>query len=64
MESLKGELGTLIKNTLKNKNGYLFFIDDLDRIDPPVAVQILELLKTYSTLKTAYSSLPSTMALW
>lgn len=25
--------------------GFLFFIDDLDRIDPPVAVQILELLK-------------------
>ena len=27
------------------KRGFLFFIDDLDRIDPPVAVQILELLK-------------------
>jgi hypothetical protein len=27
------------------KSGFLFFIDDLDRIDPPVAVQILELLK-------------------
>jgi len=25
--------------------GFLFFIDDLDRIDPPVAVQILELIK-------------------
>ena len=24
---------------------YLFFIDDLDRIDPPLAVKILELLK-------------------
>jgi hypothetical protein len=29
----------------KNKTGFIFFIDDLDRIDPPVAVQILELLK-------------------
>ena len=28
-----------------NTRGFLFFIDDLDRIDPPVAVQILELLK-------------------
>jgi hypothetical protein len=27
------------------KRGFVFFIDDLDRIDPPVAVQILELLK-------------------
>lgn len=28
-----------------NKRGFLFFIDDLDRIDPPVAVEILELIK-------------------
>lgn len=27
------------------KKGFLFFIDDLDRIDPPVAVQTLELIK-------------------
>jgi hypothetical protein len=27
------------------KRGFIFFIDDLDRIDPPIAVQILELLK-------------------
>lgn len=33
------------KSSDKNKIGFLFFIDDLDRIDPPVAVQILELLK-------------------
>lgn len=51
VESLKGELGVLIKNTLKNKSGYLFFIDDLDRIDPPVAVQILELLKNILDLE-------------
>ena len=31
--------------------GFLFFIDDLDRIDPPVAVQILELLKNIFDLK-------------
>ncbi len=29
----------------ENKAGFLFFIDDLDRLDPPVAVQILEILK-------------------
>lgn len=28
-----------------NNRGFIFFIDDLDRLDPPVAVQILELLK-------------------
>ncbi len=27
------------------KKGFIFFIDDLDRLDPPVAVEILELLK-------------------
>lgn len=51
VESLKKELGSLIDNTLKNKRGYLFFIDDLDRIDPPVAVQILELLKNIFDLE-------------
>ena len=33
------------KNKETDKKGFLFFIDDLDRIDPPVAVKILELLK-------------------
>lgn len=33
------------------KKGFIFFIDDLDRIDPPVAVQILELLKNIFDLK-------------
>jgi hypothetical protein len=28
-----------------NNLGFIFFIDDLDRIDPPVAVEILELIK-------------------
>ena len=28
-----------------SNRGFIFFIDDLDRLDPPVAVQILELLK-------------------
>ncbi len=34
-----------------NKKGIIFFIDDLDRIDPPIAVQLLELLKNIFTLK-------------
>jgi hypothetical protein len=34
-----------------SKEGFIFFIDDLDRIDPPVAVNLLELLKNIFTLK-------------
>lgn len=34
-----------------NKQGFIFFIDDLDRIDPPVAVELLELLKNIFTIK-------------
>ena len=45
----KNEIRIIIDECLKKtgagKRGFLFFIDDLDRIDPPVAVQILELLK-------------------
>ena len=47
VEILKTELGLLVDKARQKsgRNGFLFFIDDLDRIDPPVAVQILELLK-------------------
>jgi hypothetical protein len=50
ISQMKKEIEKLIKDVLENgkdkkKKGFLFFIDDLDRIDPPVAVQILELLK-------------------
>ena len=54
VQSLKEELSGIIQASLKNnsgKHGYLFFIDDLDRIDPPVAVQILELLKNIFDLE-------------
>ena len=54
VEDLKDELANLVKKSLDNnhgKHGYLFFIDDLDRIDPPVAVQILELLKNIFDLE-------------
>ena len=39
------------KGKLNARKGFLFFIDDLDRIDPPVAVQILELLKNIFDLE-------------
>lgn len=45
---LKGEIAKLIDEALKlnpSKIGFTFYIDDLDRIDPPVAVEILELMK-------------------
>lgn len=34
-----------------HKDGFLFFIDDLDRVNPPMAVQILELLKNIFDLE-------------
>ncbi len=49
--TLKAEIAKLIVDALGTKNGFLFFIDDLDRIDPPIAVQILELLKNIFDLK-------------
>ena len=54
--SLKKEIAKFINEVLTNdktkvRKGFLFFIDDLDRIDPPVAVQILELLKNIFDLE-------------
>jgi hypothetical protein len=43
--AIGGIIEECIKSSPTGKKGFLFFIDDLDRIDPPVAVQILELLK-------------------
>lgn len=54
VEQLKAELGAWVEKSVAGSNGkqgYLFFIDDLDRIDPPVAVQILELLKNVFDLE-------------
>lgn len=56
VEELKKEIASLVDKALarnkdKKKRGFLFFIDDLDRIDPPVAVQILELLKNIFDLE-------------
>lgn len=51
---LKNEIANLIDSTLAqypNKKGFVLYIDDLDRIDPPVAVEILELLKNIFDLR-------------
>lgn len=51
---LKEEISGMIEQILSefpNKKGFSFYIDDLDRIDPPVAVEILELLKNIFDLE-------------
>jgi hypothetical protein len=51
---LKDEIANLIDAALSRdtaKTGFTFYIDDLDRIDPPVAVEILELLKNIFDLE-------------
>lgn len=40
-----------IANSRKKKSGFIFFIDDLDRLDPVVAVQFLELIKNIFDIK-------------
>ena len=40
------------KKNNEEKRGFIIFVDDLDRIDPPVAVQILELLKNIFDLES------------
>jgi hypothetical protein len=58
IKSLRDDLQKAISECLEKdrnsghlKKGFLFFIDDLDRIDPPAAVQILELLKNIFDLE-------------
>jgi hypothetical protein len=59
IKSLRDELQVAINDCLEkdnkinseSKKGFIFFIDDLDRIDPPAAVQILELLKNIFDLE-------------
>ena len=51
---LKKSIQDYIAATLskhKDYKGFIFFIDDLDRIDPPLAVQLLELLKNIFDLE-------------
>ena len=49
---LRDELQESINTTLaeSHKKGFVFFIDDLDRINPPTAAELLELLKNIFTL--------------
>ena len=53
ISDVRNDLEDIIEKciTKDKKKGIIFFIDDLDRIDPPVAVQLLELLKNIFTLK-------------
>jgi hypothetical protein len=58
IKQLRDELQKAIKSCLHSdaqrgtpKKGFVVFVDDLDRIDPPVAVQILELLKNIFDLE-------------
>lgn len=53
ISEIRTELEEIIEKCTQkdSKKGFLFFIDDLDRIDPPVAVQLLELLKNIFTIK-------------
>ena len=51
LEDAIDECLTLDKAAGNQMKGFLFFVDDLDRIDPPVAVQILELVKNIFEVK-------------
>jgi len=55
ISEIRLKLEKIIEESIKkdNKKGYIFFIDDLDRIDPPIAVELLELLKNIFTLKNS-----------
>lgn len=49
VKQLRTSLDEIIKTVVKRENNqierFIIFVDDLDRLEPPVAVQILELLK-------------------
>ncbi len=53
LSELRDELQSAIQNriTEKGRRGVIVFVDDLDRLNPPVAVEILELLKNVFTLE-------------
>lgn len=51
LTELRETLTSSIAKSLRgNKRGVIVFVDDLDRLNPPVAVEILELLKNIFTL--------------
>jgi ABC-type phosphonate transport system ATPase subunit len=53
IKALRIALQDVIDEAIKNsdKKAFIFFIDDLDRLDPTVAVNILELIKNLFDLK-------------
>lgn len=56
VEQLKNEINELVAEVLKENNsttkkGFLFFIDNLDRINPKMAVESLDLLKNFFDFK-------------
>lgn len=52
LSELRDELQRAVQSRIaeKNQRGVIVFVDDLDRLNPPVAVEILELLKNVFTL--------------
>lgn len=52
LSDLKKALSEAVQKSIKEagKRGVIIFVDDLDRLNPPVAVEILELLKNIFTL--------------
>ena len=52
LSDLKKSLEEAVSQTLSGgKKGVIVFVDDLDRLNPPVAVEILELLKNIFSLR-------------
>lgn len=52
LSDLKKSLEDAVAQSLeKGKRGVIVFVDDLDRLNPPVAVEILELLKNIFSIK-------------
>ena len=49
--ALQNVIDEAIKSSNDSKRAFIFFIDDLDRLDPAVAVSILELIKNLFDLK-------------
>lgn len=52
LSDLRKSLSEAVQKSINeaNKRGVIIFVDDLDRLNPPVAVEILELLKNIFTL--------------
>ncbi len=52
LSDLKKALSAAVQKSISeaDKRGVIIFVDDLDRLNPPVAVEILELLKNIFTL--------------